>query len=128
VTLADGVRLRLDVQFSDIPPLSIPQSDFQDFASGTVPGNLNDFYKQISYGRIDITDSQVFGPYPMRWAYSDLFDPTTISPKSSFIKTYSRWTWIEAAKALATPDGYSDKRYSGVIAIINGVADAAHHP
>jgi hypothetical protein len=110
--------------FNDTAKPTTPTvSDFSDFVSASVQNNLNDFYKQISNNRIDITGSQVFGWWEMPYAYSDLFGPSGYAAAGP--KNYSRHTWIAEAKSLFAKNkpGASLDAFSGVIAVVNGVVD-----
>jgi hypothetical protein len=104
------------LRFIDIPELSIPKSDFVDFVADGVSGNLDDYWKQISYRHIDITGSQVFGWYTMKYAFSDLYDITKVSQLDN------RAAWIAEAKRLATGAGIDLSGFAGVVAVINGAA------
>jgi hypothetical protein len=91
-------------------------TEFLDFVSETVPRNLNSYWKDISYGKLDITGSQVFGPYTMNFAFSDLFGPNASN---------SRLNWIAEARRLTTQAGVDLVGFAGICAVINGRADSS---
>src|SRR5262249_47936063 len=67
-------------RFQDLPPLSIPRDVFAQFVAGPGRGGMFDYWRDISYGTIDLTGSTVYGafdptgstvygPYTMQYAY-----------------------------------------------------------
>ncbi|HEU4387234.1 MAG TPA: hypothetical protein VFV34_05515, partial [Blastocatellia bacterium] len=56
-------------RFNDLPPLSTPISQFNDFVAGAGKGGVFDYFKDVSFGTIDLTGSRVFGWYTMQYSF-----------------------------------------------------------
>ena len=56
-------------EFNDVPRSTVPISRFSDFIAGPDKGGVFDYWKDISYGAIDLTGSRVFGWYKMKYSY-----------------------------------------------------------
>jgi hypothetical protein len=97
-------------RFNDLPPLSIPLSEFTDFVAGPGKGGVFDYWRDVSYGAIDLTGSKVFGWWTMKY---------------SFFKegNQGRNTWITEAIRLAKENGVDLSPYYGVIAVVNANVD-----
>jgi hypothetical protein len=96
--------------FNDLPPLSIPNSLFTDFVDGPGKGGVFDFYSDVSYGSLDLTGSDVFGPYTMQYSYVQAGNQ-------------GREVWINEARRLAAAAGVDLSPYYGVIAVVNANPD-----
>lgn len=99
--------------FNDLPPLTIPSSVFYDYVAGPGKSGVFDYWRDISYGTIDLTGSKVFGPYTMKYSFSR-------------DGNQGRGVWTNEAIRLATEDPKSDFRRSdfyGVIAVVNAPVD-----
>ena len=96
--------------FNDMPDLGIPSSVFQDYICNPGQGGVVDYWKDVSYGSIDLTGSKVFGWYRMQY---------------SFFKdgTAGRATWIAEAKRLMQAAGEDLSQFYGIIAVVNGNVD-----
>lgn len=97
-------------RFKDVPEPDIPQSRFLDFVARSGTGGLVDYWRDISYGMVDLTGSEVFGWYTMK--YSFVHDGTK-----------SRGAWIEEAIRLAGDNRVNLKRFHAVMAVVNGRVD-----
>jgi hypothetical protein len=97
--------------FNDVPVLDIPRVRFFDFISQYGRGGLFDFWRDVSYGAIDLSGSEVFGWYTMQ--YSFIHDG----------KTKGRFDWIAEAFRLAGNDGVDLSRFHSVIAVVNANVD-----
>jgi hypothetical protein len=97
-------------RFNDLPPLTTPLSEFTDFIAGAGKGGVFDYWKDVSYGAIDLSGSKVFGWYTMNY---------------SFFKdgTKNRATWIDEAIRLAKENGVDLSPFFGVIAVVNASVD-----
>lgn len=82
-------------RFNDVPVLDIPRARFFDFISQYGRGGLFDFWRDVSYGAIDLTGSEVFGWYTMKYSFvQDGADPFKNG-------TQGRFAWIAEAIRLA---------------------------
>jgi hypothetical protein len=97
-------------RFNDVPEPDIPRSRFLDFVARSGTGGLLDYWGDISYGLIDLTGSQVFGWYTMKY---------------SFVRdgTKGRHAWIDEAIRLAAENRVNLRRFHAVIAVVNGGVD-----
>jgi hypothetical protein len=111
------------LRFNDVPELADPpKSDYLELVSDAVAGSLNNYWKEISYGKVDITGSQVFGWYTMKYAFSDLFDPDKVADLNQ------RDNWIAEAKRLAAEASVDLSPFSGVFVVINAGGDGSAAP
>ena len=106
-------------QFNDLPALTIPRSDFTDFVAGPGKGGVFDYYKDISYGAIDLTGSRVFGWWTMKYSFfNDGAKPAGRCPNEK-----ARCAWITEAIRLANENHESLSPFYGVIAVVNANID-----
>lgn len=104
-------------RFNDVPILDIPRSRFFDFVAQYGRGGLFDFWRDVSYGMIDLTGSEVFGWYTMKYSFVlDGADPFKNG-------TQGRFAWIEEAIRLAGENGVDLNRFHSVIAVVNANVD-----
>src|SRR5690349_20230736 len=100
-------------RFSNVPELTLPVSVFSDFVSetGVGKGGVFDYWRDISYGAVDLSGSIVTGWHTMQYSF----------PQPSDI---DRAVFAGEARHLATASGIDLSRFYGVIAVLNGnVAD-----
>lgn len=97
-------------RFNDLPALTIPTSDFSDFVAGPGQGGVFDYFKDVSYGTIDLTGSKVFGWYTMKYSFFNEGNQ-------------GRNVWIGEAIRLAKENGVDMSPYYGVIAVVNANVD-----
>jgi hypothetical protein len=110
---AIGSKTRFAVilcQFDDLPPLSISSAAFKNYIAGSGKGSLADYWRDISYGNIDLTASDVYGWYTMQYSYVRNGN-------------LGRGAWIAEAKRLAAENGVDLSPYYGVIAVVNSNPD-----
>ena len=104
--------------FNDVPALDIPRTRFFDFISQYGRGGLFDFWRDVSYGAIDLSGSEVFGWYTMKYSFvHDGADPFQDG------KTQGRSAWIAEAFRLAGNNGVDLPRFHSVIAVVNANVD-----
>jgi Gametolysin peptidase M11 len=104
-------------RFNDVPVLDIPRSRFFDFVSQYGRGGLFDFWRDVSYGTIDLTGSEVFGWYTMKYSFvHDGLDPLKNGRQG-------RFAWISEAIRLAAENGVDLSRFYAVIAVVNANVD-----
>ena len=96
--------------FNDLPQLSIPNSVFEDFVAGVGTGSVLDYWKDISFGSIDLTGSKVYGPYTMQYSYVRNGNQ-------------GRSAWISEAYRLAKENKIDLSPFYGVIAVVNSNPD-----
>lgn len=108
--------------FSDLPPLTIASSVFYDYVAGPGKGGVFDYWKDISYGNIDLTGSKVFGPYTMKYS----FFKDGLYPETHKEGERARYALIKEAIRLATENpksGFRRSDFYGVIAVVNADVD-----
>src|SRR6202043_1455918 len=99
--------------FNDIPPLNIPKASFVNLISQLGHNGLCDFWHDVSYGQIDLTSSEVFGWYTMKYSFAhDSRDPLHNTDPM-------RGAWIAEGIRLANADGVDLSPFHSVIVIIN---------
>jgi hypothetical protein len=104
-------------RFNDVPALHTPRAKFFDFVSEYGRGGLFDYWRDASYGAIDLAGSEVFGWYTMKYSFvHDSADPFKDGSQG-------RSAWISEAIRLADEAGVDLSRFYGVIAVINANAD-----
>lgn len=106
--------------FNDLPPLSIPNSVFEDFIAGPGKGGVYDYWKDISFGTIDLSGSQIFGPFTMQYSFfkeGNLVLPGYGKPRN---------TWVNEAIRLAKENAVPLSQFYGVIAVVNSNPDDSH--
>jgi hypothetical protein len=104
-------------RFNDVPVLDIPRARFFDFISQYGRGGLFDFWRDVSYGAIDLTGSEVFGWYTMKYSFvQDGADPFKNG-------TQGRFAWIAEAIRLTGASGVDLSRFHSVIAVVNANVD-----
>jgi hypothetical protein len=106
-------------EFNDIPRSSVPISTFSDFIAGPGKGGVFDYWKDISYGAIDLTGSKVFGWWKMQYSYFK----DALNPSGKCGSGQQRCAWITEAKRLAKENGVDLSPFYGVIAVMNANAD-----
>lgn len=106
-------------EFNDVPRSSVPISRFSDFIAGPDKGGVFDYWKDISYGAIDLTGSRVFGWYKMKYSYFK----DSASPSGKCGDGKPRCAWITEAIRLAKENGVDLSPFYGVIAVMNANAD-----
>ena len=97
--------------FSDLPVPDIPLSFVRDFVAGGGSQGLFEFWQDTSFGNISLEGSQVYGWFPMQYAWQG------DSAKNN------RDTWIAEARRLAAANSIDLAPYRGIIAVVNGAAD-----
>lgn len=97
-------------RFNDLPPPAIALSDFNDFFAGPGKGGVFDYWRDVSYGAIDLTGSKIFGWYTMKY---------------SFFRegAQGRSAWINEAIRLVKESGIDLSAYYGVVAVVNANVD-----
>jgi hypothetical protein len=104
-------------RFRDVPVPDIPRSRFFDFVAREGGGGLFDYWRDVSYGMIDLTGSEVFGWYTMKYSFvHDGADPFRNGSQG-------RRAWIEEAFRLASENGVNVKRFRSIIAVVNANVD-----
>ena len=99
--------------FNDIPLPNIPKSQFFNFVTQYGRGGLYDYWRDVSYGQIDLSGSEVFGWYQMKYSFFlDGLDPFKNG-------TQGRFAWIAEAIRLAGANGVDLSRFYGVIVAVN---------
>jgi len=106
-------------RFNDLPPLSIPLSEFTDFVAGPGKGGVFDYFKDISYGAIDLTGSKVFGWYTMKYSFFN----DGASPAGKCGDGKARCAWTAEAIRLAKENGVDLSPFYGVVAVVNANVD-----
>src|SRR6516165_9530037 len=94
-------------RFSNVPALNLPTSFFSDFISetGAGKGGMFDYWRDISYGSIDLTGSIVRGWYTMKYSFPNDWN-------------IDRGLLANEAKRLAIADGTDLSYYYGIIAVV----------
>lgn len=111
-------------RFNDLPPLSTPLSEFGDFVAGSGRGGVFDYWRDISYGAIDLTGSKVFGWYTMKYSFfKEGLDPFKESHLPPEKQRRVRTAWIDEAIRLAKENGVDLSPFYGVIAVVNASVD-----
>ena len=106
--------------FNDDPIPNIPKSQFFNFISQSGRGGLYDYWRDISYGQIDLAGSEVFGWYTTKHSFiRDGIDPLKNG-------TQGRFAWIAEAIRLAGANGVDLSRFYGIVVAVNanGVDDS----
>lgn len=106
-------------RFNDLPALSIPLSEFNDFVAVAGKGGVFDYFRDISYGAIDLTGSRVFGWYTMKYSFFN----DGASPEGKCGDGKARCAWITEAIRLAKENGVDLSAFYGVIAVVNANVD-----
>lgn len=96
-------------RFNDLPELTTPKSVFEDFLK-IGKGGIGDYYHDISFGALDLSGSNVFGWWTMKYGY---FKDGTLR----------RTAWMDEARRLAKVNGLDLTPYYGVLAIVNSYPD-----
>ncbi|KAL5314422.1 hypothetical protein ACEPPN_018849 [Leptodophora sp. 'Broadleaf-Isolate-01'] len=105
-------------QFNDIPGVSAARQQLTSFVTSAGRGGLFDFWRDVSYANIDLSSSEVFGWYKMKYSFAhDGSDPAHDG------KTRGRNIWISEARRLCQENGVDLSRFYGVIAIVNANVD-----
>jgi hypothetical protein len=88
-------------------------------AAGNGSGNLLDYWRDISYGQISLEDSELFGPWRMRYSLAN--DAAgAMGPNVP-----ARYTWCAEARRLLQEHGVDLHRFHAVVAIVNANADGS---
>jgi hypothetical protein len=103
--------------FSDIPNIS-PHSTIDSlrtfFCDVDIRENLFAYWRDNSYGAIDLSGSVIAGPWTMNYSFfQDAIDPFKDG------KTHPRQAWIAEARRLASVNGFDLSPFWGVIAVVN---------
>lgn len=105
-------------RFNDVPAFNTGRQQLTNFVSPSGRDGLFDFWRDISYGNIDLVGSKVFGWYTMKYSYAhDGNDPVHDG------QTRARLAWIAEAKRLAQESGIDLTRFYGIIAVVNANVD-----
>jgi hypothetical protein len=105
-------------QFKDVPLFHDGRHQITSFVAPSGRNGLFDFWRDVSYGNIDLVGSEVFGWFTMKYSLAhDGSDPAHDG------HTRGRIEWIAEAKRLATESGIDLSRFIGVIAVVNANVD-----
>ncbi|KAJ9656825.1 hypothetical protein H2198_004713 [Neophaeococcomyces mojaviensis] len=109
------------LRFKDTAVPDIPISHLFDFVSSSGKGGLFDYWRDASYGKISLENSEVFGWFTMKYSFvEDGVDPWH-SPTN---KTPARNAWVAEAKRLCSQNQIDLSRFhGGIIAIVNANCD-----
>jgi hypothetical protein len=103
----------LKVQFSDQHDAWPAESVYEDLFTSTGSGkeNMVDFFRDMSHGKIDLSGSELFGPY------------TLTAKRSDYGVTIGRNDVLNLAKTAATSSGVNLSNYAGVLVTFLGQVD-----
>jgi hypothetical protein len=96
--------------FTDMPDLGIPTSVFQDYIATPGRAGMVDYWRDVSYGALDLSGSKVFGWYRMQYSFFNQ-------------GVAGRGAWIVEARRLAAAAGVDLSPFYGVIAVVNANVD-----
>ena len=103
--------------FNDVPVPNIARSRFSGFVSQLGRGGLYDFWRDVSYGNLDLAGSEVFGWYTMK--YSFVLDGADHFKNGK----QGRSAWIVEAIRLAGANSVDLSKFYGVMAVVNANVD-----
>ena len=109
-------------RFTDIPDLPISPDEFTKLLD-----NLNKYWTDISYNKIDIGNSKVFS---CDLPYSYVGELTKAINQGTEMSAITHRDWLMADAKRATEAKYGlnlTSSYYGVIALVNGLTDACYH-
>ena len=105
----------LVVSFNDDPTPSSSLTGYQQLFTGTGTGTMNmvDYFADMSHGKLDLSGSQVFGPYVLNRPRSDYVGNVYPQPAGKL----NRNGVLDLAKATATAAGVNLAAFAGVVVL-----------
>jgi len=105
--------------FKDVPIPNHHPKYYHDFVSSSGRGGLFDYWRDVSYNNIDLSGSEVFGWFTMRYSFSP--DSAKVAVEAE--KTWS--FWMREGRLLAAENMIDLSRFRAVVIVVNAPVGTA---
>ena len=105
--------------FKDVPIPNYHPKYYHDFVSSSGRGGLFDYWRDVSYNNIDLSGSEVFGWFTMRYSFS------LNCAKGVGQAEKTRSFWMKEGRRLAAENMIDLSRFRGVIIVVNAPVGTA---
>lgn len=108
-------------KFADDQSVTQPLTHYQRLFTGVGTGSLNmvDFFRDMSHGQLDLSGSQVLGPFTLKQNKSDYAGNVVMPPAGKF----NRNGLFELCRQAAIDNGTPLDTFDGVVVSMNGGVD-----